>query len=101
MKQPASHDAAPRRVHASSLETYGEVACRPGKWGLGGGALGNETDGGLKTAGMLLELDVLVVVDGDFMLRAEKACGGERRHRALGRHDETFATSGEPARETT
>jgi len=32
MKQPASHDAAPRTVCASSLETDGEVACRPGKW---------------------------------------------------------------------
>jgi hypothetical protein len=101
MKQPTSHDAAPRRVCASSLETDGEAACRPSKWELGGAALGNEANGGLKTAGMLLELDVLVVVDGDLMLRTEKACRGERWHRALRRHHETLATSDESARKTT
>jgi hypothetical protein len=101
MKQPSSHDAAPRTVCASSLETDGAVARRSSNQVLGGGALGNEANGGLKTAGMLLELDVLVVVDGDLMLRAEKACRGERRHRALRRHHETLTASGEPARETT
>ena len=101
MKQTASHDAAPRTLCASSLRTEGEAACRSSKWELGGRALGNEADGGLKTAGVLLETDVLVVVDGDLMLGAEEACGGERRHRALRAHHETLAASGEPAGETT
>jgi hypothetical protein len=101
MKQPASHDAAPRTLCASSLGTDGEAACRSSKQKLGGRAFGNEADGGLKTAGVLLELDVLVVVDGDLMLCAEKAGGGERRHRTLGGHDETLAASGEPAGKTT
>ncbi|MDP9251900.1 MAG: hypothetical protein M3O80_02745 [Chloroflexota bacterium] len=101
MKQTASHDAARRRLYASSLETDGEVACRSSNQELGGGALGNEADGGLKTARMLLETDVLVVVDGDLMLCAEKAGGGERGHRTLGAHHETLAASGEPAGKTT
>ena len=101
MKQPASHDAARRTLCASNLGTDGEVARRSSNQELGGGALGNEADSGLQTAGVLLELDVLVVVDGDLMFCAEKAGGGERRHRTLGGHDETLAASGEPARETT
>ena len=101
MKQPASHDAAPRTVCASSLETDGEAACRSSDQELGGGALGDEANGGLKTAGVLLELDVLVVVDGDLMFCAEKAGGGERRHRTLRGHHETLAASDEPAGETT
>ena len=80
MKQTASHDAAPRTLCASSLGTEGVAACRSSNWELGGRALGNEADRGLKTAGVLLETDVLVVVDGDLMLGAEEACGGERRH---------------------
>ena len=68
---------------------------------LGGRALGDEANGGLKTARMLLELDVLVVVDGDLMLGAEEACGGECRHRALRGHHETLAASNEPARKST
>jgi hypothetical protein len=75
MKQPASHDGAPRTLCASSLETDGEAACRSSKQELGGGALGNEADGGLKTAGVLFELDVLVVMDGDLVLGTEKARG--------------------------
>jgi hypothetical protein len=101
MKQAASHDAAPRTLCASSLETDGAAACRPTNQELGGGALGNEADGGLKTAGVLLELDVLVVVDGDLMLGAEEARGGECRHRTLRGHHETFAASDEPAGKTT
>ena len=101
MKQPASHDAARRTRCASSLETDGEVACRSSNQALGGGALGDEPDSGLKTAGVLFELDVLVVVNGDFMLGAEKACGGESRHRALRAHHETLAASGVPAGKTT
>jgi hypothetical protein len=101
MKQPASHDAAPRTLRASSLETDGEPACRSSSQELGGGALGNEADGGLKTARVLLELDVLVVMDGDFVLSAEEAGGGEGGHRTLGAHHETLAASDETARETT
>ena len=101
MKQPASHDGAPRTLCASSLETDGEAACRSSNQELGGGALGNEANGGLKAARVLFEFDVLVVVDGDLMLRTEKAGGGERRHRTLGGHDETLAASGEPAGKTT
>ena len=101
MKQTASHNAAPRTICASSLGTDGEAACRSSERELGGRALGNEADGGLKTAGVLFEADVLVVVDGDFMLGAEEACGGECRHRALRAHHETFAASGEPAGEPT
>jgi hypothetical protein len=101
MKQPASHDAAPRRLCASSLATDGEAARRSRDQELSGGALGNEADGGLKAAGMLLELDVLVVVDGDLVLCSEKTRGGQRGHRALCGHHETLATSGEPAGETT
>ena len=101
MKQPASHDAARRTLYASSLGTNGESACRSGNQVLGGGALGNEADGGLKTARVLLELDVLVVVNGDLMLCAEQAGRGECRHRTLRTHDEALAASGEPAGETT
>jgi hypothetical protein len=101
MKQPASHDAAPRTPHASSLETDGEAARRSSDQELGGAALGDEADGGLKTARVLLETDVLVVVDGDLMLGAEEARGGERGHRALRGHHETLAASDEPAGETT
>jgi hypothetical protein len=101
MKQPASHDAAPRTLCASSLGTDGEAACRSSDEELGGGALGNEANGGLKTARVLLELDVLVVVDGDLMLRAEETRGGECGHRALRGHHETLAASDEPAGETT
>jgi hypothetical protein len=101
MKQPASHDAAPRRLCASNPGTDGEPACRSSNQELGGGALGNEADGGLKTPGVLLETDVLVVVDGDLMLRTEEACRSERRHRALRGHHETLAAPGEPAGETT
>jgi hypothetical protein len=97
MKQPASHDAAPRTLCASSLETDGEAACRSSKQELGGGALGNEADGGLKTAGVLFELDVLVVMDGDLVLGTEKTRRSQCRHRSLGAHDETFAASDEPA----
>jgi hypothetical protein len=99
--QPTSHDAARRTVCASSLGTDGEPARRSGNQVLGGGALGNEADGGLKTAGVLLELDVLVVMDGDLVLGAEKACGSERRHRALRAHHKTLAATGEPAGKTT
>jgi hypothetical protein len=101
MKQPDSHDAAPRTLCASSLKTDGEVACRSSNQELSGGALGNEADRGLKTARVLFEFDVLVVVDGNLMLRTEKARGGERRHRTLSTDHETFAASDEPARETT
>jgi hypothetical protein len=101
MKQPASHDAAPRTRRASSLGTDGEAACRSGDQVLGGAALGDEADGGLKTARVLLETDVLVVVDGDLMLRSEKARGGQRGHRALGAHDKTLPASDEPTGETT
>jgi hypothetical protein len=101
MKQPTSHDAARRRLCASSLETDGEVACRSSNQVLGSGALGDEADSGLKTAGVLLELDVLVVVNAHFMLSAQKACGGEGWHRALRAHHETLAATGEPAGETT
>jgi hypothetical protein len=101
MEQPAKHDAAPRRVYASSLETDGEAARRSSNQVLGGGALGDEADGCLKTAGVLLELDVLVVMDRDLVLRAEKTRGGERGHRALGTHHETLTASDEPARKTT
>jgi len=68
---------------------------------LRGGALGDEANRGLKTAWVLLETDVLVVMDGDLVLRAEEARGGERRHRTLGAHHKTLAASGEPAGETT
>ena len=101
MKQPASHDGAPRTLCASSRETDGEAACRSSNQELGGGALGNEADGGLKTPRVLLELDVLVVMDGDLMLGAEQTCGGQRRHRALRGHHETLAASDEPAGKTT
>jgi hypothetical protein len=99
--QPASHDAARRTLCASSLKTNGEPARRPGNQVLGGGALGDEADGRLKTARVLLELDVLVVMDGDLVLSAKKACSGERRHRALRAHHETLAATGEPAGKTT
>ena len=49
---------------------------------------------------MFLETDMLVVVDGDLMLRAEEARGGERRHRALHAHDEALAALHESPRET-
>ena len=101
MKQPASHDAARRTPNASSLGTDGEAARRSSKWELGGAALGDEADGGLKTARVLFELDVLVVVDGDLVLCAEEAGCGECRHRTLGTYHEALAASGEPAGETT
>jgi hypothetical protein len=101
MNQPASHDGARRTLCASNLGTDGEVACRSSNQELGGGALGDEADGGLETARMLFEFDVLVVVNGDLMLGAEKAGRGERWHRALGADDETLAASGEPAGKTT
>jgi hypothetical protein len=101
VKQTDSHDGAPRTLCASSLETDGEAACRSSNQELGGGALGDEADCGLKTARVLLELDVLVVVSGDLMLGAEQAGGGERWHRALGTDHETFAASDEPAGKTT
>jgi hypothetical protein len=101
MKQPDSHDGAPRTLCASSLETDGEAACRSSNQGLGGGALGNEADRGLKTARVLLELDVQVVVNGDLMLGPEQTRRGERRHRALSTDHETFAASDEPAGKTT
>jgi hypothetical protein len=101
MKQPASHDAARRTLCASNLGTDGEVACRSSNQELGRSALGDEANGGLETARVLFETDVLVVVDGDLMLGAEKAGRGEGWHRTLSGHDETLATSGEPAGETT
>jgi hypothetical protein len=101
MKQPASHDAARRTLYASSRRTDGEAARRSSPQELSGGALGDEADSGLKTARVLFETDVLVVVDGNFMLCAEEAGRGECRHRTLGSHDEALAASGEPARETT
>ena len=101
MKQPASHDAARRTPNASSLGTDGEAARRSSKWELGGAALGDEADGGLKTPRVLLELDVLVVMDGDLVLGTEEARGGQCRHRALGGHHETLAASDESAREST
>jgi hypothetical protein len=101
VNQPAFHDAARRTLCASSLETDGEAAYRSSNQELGGGALGNEADGGLQTAGMLLKTDVLVVMDGDLMLRAEETRGGERGHRALRAHHKTFAASDEPAGKTT
>ena len=101
MKQPASHDGAPRTLRASGLGTDGEAACRSSNQELGGAALGDEADGGLQTAGVLLELDVLVVMDGDLVLGSEKARRSECRHRSLGAHDKTLAASDEPARKTT
>ena len=47
---------------------------------------------------LFFETDVLVVVNGDLVLRAEQACGGERGHRTLGTHHETFTASDEPTR---
>src|SRR5256885_8953344 len=101
MKHPTSNDAPPRTLRPGSLETEGDPACRSSSLELGGGALGNEADGGLKTARVLLELDVLVVMDGDFVLCPEEAGGGESGHRALGAHHETLAASDETAGETT
>jgi hypothetical protein len=101
MKQPASHDAAPRTVRASSRETDGAAACRSSNQELGGAALGDEADGGLKTARVLFETNVLVVVDGDFMLSTEEAGGGECRHRALRTYHETLTASDEPAGKST
>jgi len=43
---------------------------------LGGRALGDEPDRGLETARVLFETDVLVVVNGDFVLRTKEARGG-------------------------
>src|SRR5437762_6303649 len=74
MKQSASHDAAPRMLRASRLESDAELACRAGdRDRLGGRALWDETHRGLQTAGMLFETDVLVVVNGDLVLGAEQA----------------------------
>ena len=67
-----------------------------GSW-LSGRALGDEADGGLQPARVLLETDVLVVVDGDLVLRTKEARGCERRHRTLGAHHETLAASDKPA----
>jgi hypothetical protein len=98
LEQSASHDAALRRLRASSLETDAELACRAGDQRcLGGGALRDETDRGLETARVLFQADVLVVVNGDLVLGAEQTRGGKRGHRPLGRHDETLAATGEPA----
>jgi hypothetical protein len=101
MKQPASHDEAPRTLHASGRVTDGEEACRAGNPVLGGRALGDESHRGLKTAGVLLEPDVLVVVNGDLMLGTEKTRRGQRWHRALNTHHETLAASDEPAGKST
>jgi hypothetical protein len=101
MKQPASHDAAPRTLRASSRETDGEAACRSSNQELGGAALGNEADGGLKTARVLLELDVLVVMYGNFMFGTEEAGCGKGGHRTLGADHETLAASDEPAGKST
>ena len=99
MKQSASHDAAPRMPCASRLETDAEIACRAGDQGyLGSRALGDETNGGLEAAGVLFKTDVLVVVNGDLVLCAEQACSGERGHRTLCTHHETFTASDEPTR---
>jgi len=74
LKQSASHDAAPRTLCASRLETDAELACVAGERGfLGGGPLRDETHRGLKAAGMLFETDVLVVVNGHLVLSAEQA----------------------------
>jgi hypothetical protein len=101
MKQPASHDAARRTLYASSRGTDGEAACRSSKWELSGGALRHEADRGLKTARMLLETDVLVVVDRDLVLGPEEAGRGECRHRSLSAYHETLAASDESTRKTT
>src|SRR5258705_11674489 len=98
---PRWHGAGGGAIGPSRRGTVEEAPRRSSNQELGGGALGNEADSGLQTAGVLLELDVLVVVDGDLMLCPEKAGGGERRHRTLGGHDETLAASGEPAGKTT
>jgi hypothetical protein len=99
VKQSASHDAARRTLRASKLETDAEIACRAGDQRyLGSRALGDETNRGLEAAGVFFKTDVLVVVNGDLVLRPEQACGGERRHRTLGTHHETFTASDEPAR---
>ena len=99
MKQSASHDAAPRMPCASRLETDAEIACRAGDQSyLGSRALGDETNRGLEAAGVLFKTDVLVVVNGDLVLRAEQACSGKRGHRTLGTHHETFTASDEPTR---
>jgi len=98
MKQSASHDAARRTLRASKLETDAELACWAGDQRyLGSRALVDETNRGLQSARVLFQADVLVVVNGDLVLGAEQARGGERRHRALGCHDETLAATGEPA----
>jgi len=89
------------RFVAANLGTDGKTARRSGNQELRGGALGDEANGGLKTAWVLFETDVLVVMDSDLVLRAEEARGGERRHRSLRTHHETLAASGEPAGETT
>jgi hypothetical protein len=101
MKQPALHDAARRTLYASGRETDGEPARWPSDRGLGRGALGNEAHRGLKTARVLFETDVLVVVNRDLVLCSEEARGGEGGHRSLRGHHETLAASGEPAGETT
>jgi len=101
MNQTASHDGAPRTLCASNLGTDGKTARRSSNQELRGGALGDEANRGLKTARVLLETDVLIVMDGDLMLRAEETRGGERWHRALRAHHKTLAASGEPAGETT
>lgn len=88
-------------VYASGLGTDGEIACRSSNRELSGGALGDEADGGLKTARVFLKTDVLVVVYGDLVFGAEEARGREGRHRTLGAHHETLAASDEPARKTT
>ena len=100
-KQPTSHDDVPRTLRASRRETDGEEACRAGNPELRGRALGDESHRGLETAGVLFQPDVLVVVNGDLMLGAEKARRGKRRHRALNTHHETLAASDEPAGKST
>jgi len=101
MTQSASHDATPRTLRASRLETDAELAWRAGdQCALGGRALWDETDRGLEAARVLFQADVLVVMNGDLVLRPEQARGGERRHRTLGRDDETLTAPGEPAGES-
>jgi hypothetical protein len=100
MKQPDSHDAAPRTVYASSLEINGAQACPASDLRSGSRALRNEPHRRLHPAGMLLQTDMTVVVDRDLVLGAEKTRGSERLHRALGTHHETLSASGEPAGES-
>jgi len=87
-------------LHASRLETNGEPAWRATDLRSGRRALRNEPHRGLRTAWVLLQPDVAILVNGDLVLRAAKTRGSERRHRALGSHDETLTATGEPAWES-